>query len=305
MNEKHKLWGGAFSESPNELAWRFGQSVIDDANLLQEEIEVCIAHTQMLSKTGIVSEGECDKIILTLAELQSPADWLMQHSGAEDIHAALEAELESRIGEVAKYMTAARSRNDQIVTVTKLWVSRRAVELAKRVETLQRSLLKLGQKHALDPLLGTTHMQAAQPITLGYHLMAYFWMLQRDKVRFGTISKDAVHYCPLGSCAIAGTSLPIDRTFTALKLGFSEPSLSAIDSVSDRDFIGDMLHAAATSMQHLSRLSQELVLWATPQFGYVQIADAYSTGSSLMPQKRNPDMAELIRGRAAQVAGSY
>src|SRR5688500_17255962 len=220
MSEKPKLWGGAFTDAPDELAWRFGQSIDEDRNLWREEIEVCVAHTEMLRATGIVSEENCDAILNTLCELSNDESWFIGHGEAEDVHAALETELERRIGDVAKHMTVARSRNDQIATVSRLWVSRSSSDIAGLCERLQIVALQLGKEYKSDPLLGATHMQAAQPITLGYHLMAYFWMLQRDKERFAFVAKSAMHYCPLGSCAIAGTSLPIDREFTARKLGF-------------------------------------------------------------------------------------
>ncbi|MDQ2987406.1 MAG: argininosuccinate lyase [Armatimonadota bacterium] len=305
MSEKPKLWGGAFAEPPNDLGWRFGRSISDDRNLWLEEIEVSIAHAEMLVKTQIIPHQAGQKILKVLTSLSEGDEWLDNYADAEDIHAAVETHLCTMIGEAAKYLTVARSRNDQIATVSRLWLARRVDEAVGEVISLQSTILELGKKHAGDLLLGTTHMQAAQPVTLGYHLMAYLWMLQRDKESLNSVKAQTMRHCPLGSCAIAGTSLPVDRDYTATKLGFDAPSPSAIDSVSDRDFIGDTFHAFAKVMQHLSRLCHELILWSTPQFGYVRIADAYSTGSSLMPQKRNPDMAELIRGRASQAIGAW
>lgn len=305
MSGRDKLWGGAFQDEPDALAWSFGQSIETDAAFWREELEVASAHVDMLGNVGVLDRSDVDKILVALSAMQADPSWLEAHRDAEDIHGAVEAEVVARVGDIGRAMAAARSRNDQVATTSRIWASRRLGELCDELRGLQRTLVDLGERHANDPMLGTTHMQAAQPITLGYHLIAYFWMVERDIERATKAASTAMRDCPLGSCALAGTSLPIDREATARALGFEQPSPSALDSVSDRDFIGDSLHVCAQAMIHLSRLCGELVLWSTPQFGYVRIADAYSTGSSLMPQKRNPDMAELVRGRAAEVIGCW
>ncbi len=302
---KQKLWGGAFAKGPDELAWRFGQSIDSDSILGQEEIEVSIAHAEMLGACGILPASEAALLVQRLTEIgKELSAGASLPDDAEDIHAAIEQMLRAEVGEVADKLHAGRSRNDQIATVTRLWLKRACDALAARAVELQKVLLKLGEKHQADAMPGFTHMQPAQPITLGLHLMAYFWMLERDKSRLAAV-KAMADECPLGSAALAGTSLPINREMTAAKLGFSCVTANALDATSDRDFVGDALHYSATLMQHLSRLSQELVLWSTPMYGFVRLDEAYATGSSIMPQKRNPDMAELIRGRSARVIGHW
>jgi len=306
-----KLWGGAFSKSPAEVAWKFGQSIESDLNLWVEEIDVSIAHAKMLAATGIIDKGDGKKLVKALEELRrnDPAHSThMSHSphieDAEDLHGAIEALLEEMIGDAAKRIHAGRSRNDQIVTVTRLWLKRKGAAMLKAIASTQEVILGLAEKHASDPMPGYTHMQPAQPITLGFHLLAHFWMLERDKKRFAAVIEMA-DACPLGAAALAGTSLPIDRNLTCSELGFQSPVPNALDAVSDRDFVGDALHACATLMQHLSRISQEIVLFSTAEYGFLKLDEAYSTGSSIMPQKRNPDMAELIRGRAGRAIGHW
>ncbi len=305
---KQKLWGGAFSKEPDGLAWSFGQSIESDSVLWAQEINASKAHAEMLGITEIISAHEAMQIIVALDEIASDAQ---EHgpeavfsSDNEDIHSAIESILKSKIGDVADRLHAGRSRNDQIATVSRLWLRQFGNHLAFHITILQGALLKLGEKHKGDPMPGFTHMQSAQPVTLGFHLMAYFWMLQRDVVRFQQVIESA-NMSPLGAAALAGTSLPIDRQETAAALDFDGPAPNALDATSDRDFIGDALHACAMLMQHLSRLSQELALWSTPMYGLVKLDEAYTTGSSIMPQKRNPDMAELIRGRSARVIGHW
>lgn len=296
---KEKLWGGAFAKDPNETAWSFGKSIDSDLTLWDEEIEVSRAHAKMLGATGVIPPADAEALQIALSEL-SPTEI----GDVEDIHAAVELLLKRKLGEVADKLHAGRSRNDQIATVTRLWLRRQSEALLGEIRATQAMLLELGERHRNDPMPGFTHMQAAQPITLGFHLLAYFWMLERDVTRFRRL-KDDVSLCPLGAAALAGTSLPIDRKMTAKELGFDAPTPNALDATSDRDFVGDALHACATLMQHLSRLSQELVLWSTPLYRFVNLDEAFTTGSSLMPQKRNPDMAELIRGRSARVIGHW
>lgn len=309
--EKTKLWGGAFSKGPAEIAWKFGQSIDSDLNLWCAEIDVSIAHAKMLSATGIIDKADGKKLIKALEELRCNDPSHSTHMSksehiedAEDLHGAIEGLLIEMVGDVAKRLHAGRSRNDQIVTVTRLWLKRKGAAMLHAIASTQGTLLELAEKHASDPMPGYTHMQPAQPITLGFHLLAHFWMLERDKVRFQHVI-DMADASPLGAAALAGTSLPIDREMTARELGFASPMANALDAVSDRDFVGDALHACATLMQHLSRVSQEIVLFSTAEYGYLKLDEAYSTGSSIMPQKRNPDMAELIRGRSGRAIGHW
>lgn len=317
---KQKLWGGAFTKAPDERAWDFGQSLSSDAELLDAELSVSLAHAKMLGAVGIISADEAESLIdglwgidrrmrenreRGLDDFRSNAELFELFApGAEDIHGAIEAMLREQVGDVADRLHAGRSRNDQIATVTRLWLRDRCFVIDNQIENLQSVLLDLAEKHKADPMPGFTHMQSAQPITLGFHLLAYFWMLQRDVVRFEQLKLN-LNESPLGTAALAGTSLPIDRHMTAKELGFDRAMPNALDATSDRDFVGDALHACATLMQHLSRISQELVLWSGPMYNFVKLDEAFTTGSSIMPQKRNPDMAELIRGRSARVVGHW
>ncbi|HVT13639.1 MAG TPA: argininosuccinate lyase [Fimbriimonadaceae bacterium] len=304
---KQKLWGGAFSKGPDELAWSFGQSIDSDVALWRQEIHVSIVHAQMLGGRGIIPTPDAQAIVDGLRAIEEEADEKgvsVFPADSEDIHAAIEGLLKQRIGDAADKLHAGRSRNDQIATVTRVWLRTACDGVVANILVLQKQLIDLGEKHKGDPMPGFTHMQSAQPVTLGFHLMAYFWMLQRDVVRLRQVVLNA-NKSPLGSAALAGTSLPIDRMGTAMALGFEGPMENALDATSDRDFVGDALHACVTLMQHLSRLSQELALWSTPAYGFVKLGEEFTTGSSIMPQKRNPDMAELIRGRSARVIGHW
>ncbi len=306
MSKKKTMWGGGFEKPIDELAWRFSQSIASDATLWSEEFEVSIAHVEMLIKQCILSDEEGQTILRALKQLllefqTGKTKWSQD---AEDIHSAIESILHERIGELAGKLHTGRSRNDLIATTTRRWLVRRCSAANAEIKEFQKTLLELAKKHKSAPMPGYTHTQPAQPITLGFHLLAYFWMLQRDGYRFENLAAVA-NVSPLGSAALAGTPFPISRTMVAAKLGFSGPTPNALDSVSDRDFIGDALHSCATLMQHLSRLCQEIVLWSGAEFGFMRLDDAYSTGSSIMPQKRNPDFAELIRGRCSKVIGHW
>ncbi|MEQ1821225.1 MAG: argininosuccinate lyase [Fimbriimonadaceae bacterium] len=305
VDQKIKLWGGAFSKSPAETAWKFGQSTVSDLNMLDEEIDVSVAHAKMLGTVGVVSPEEADQLVSALLTAKSAVlEQPLLVDQAEDLPGAIEWLLHQALGDTAHKLHAGRSRNDQVVTVTKLWMKRRCNHIQSELSNLLGTLLELAEKHLSDPMPGYTHQQPAQPVTLGFQFLAYFWMLKRDFDRFSQVISNA-DSCPLGAAALAGTSLPIDRELTASLLGFSNLVPNACDAVSDRDFIGDALHALSTLMQHLSRISQEIVLFSTFEFGYLRLDDAYSTGSSIMPQKRNPDFAELIRGRSARVIGHW
>ncbi|HMS55321.1 MAG TPA: argininosuccinate lyase [Fimbriimonadaceae bacterium] len=305
MADKHKLWGAAFSKAPNEVAWRFGQSIESDLNLLNEEIQVSIVHAQTLAQAGILSKEECQEVVAGLQAVRSDlsvGSVRSDISGFEDIHALIEAKLKEKVGVLADKLHAGRSRNDQIVTVTTLWVRHRIRDLWDGLEEFQKVIVEVGERWIDEPMPGYTHQQTAQPITLGYHLLAYAWMAESDFQRltdlYGRLRS------PLGSGALAGSTLPLDRHFAAESLDMM-PVSHALDAVSSRDFVGDMLHACATVMQHLSRLAQELVLFSTAEFDFVRLDDSMSTGSSIMPQKRNPDFAELIRGRSSRALGNY
>lgn len=303
---KQKLWGGAFDKGPDELAWSFGQSIASDSVLWRSEIDVSIAHAKMLGATGIIEPKDSAALVEALQTLSDEicfgeTTW---DDDAEDIHGALEAILRERIGQVADKLHAGRSRNDQIATVVRHWLREQCDSILTEIKGFQIAVLFKAEQHKSDAMPGFTHMQAAQPVTLGFHLMAYVWMLQRDANRFKQLEL-GLNESPLGAAALAGTSLPVDRHMTSKELGFARPMPNALDATSDRDFIGDALHACATLMQHLSRLSQEMTLWSTPMYGFVKLDQSLTTGSSIMPQKRNPDMAELIRGRSARVIGHW
>ncbi len=307
IENAHKLWGGAFSKEPAEIAWKFGQSIDSDMNLWKEEIDVSTAHAKMLAAVGLISKKDGDLLVDALQCLRDNAAYMVKShhvEDAEDLHGAIESILVDRVGEAAKRLHAGRSRNDQIVTVARLWLKRQCESVIVQIHDTQTTLLQLAEKHANAPMPGYTHQQPAQPITLGFNLLAHFWMLERDKKRFEQ-ALVVTDQSPMGAAALAGTSLPIDRQMTSDLLGFAAPIPNALDAVSDRDFVGDALHACATLMQHLSRAAQEIVLFSTAEFGYMKLDEAYSTGSSIMPQKRNPDMAELIRGRAGRVIGHW
>jgi len=314
---KQKLWGGAYSKEPGELAWSFGQSIDSDGEMWASELDVSIAHAKMLGETGIVAPDEADQLqcglravgnIILADHEKNGGTWADVFSrlapDSEDIHAAIESLLEKEAGPVAAKLHTGRSRNDLVATTTKLWLRLQCHLLGLRIRHAQTTVLSLAKQHRDAPMPGFTHMQSAQPVTLGFHLLAYFWMLQRDVEKVANLQR-SLNLSPLGSAALAGTSLPIDRHFTARELGFEAPTPNALDATSDRDFVGDALHVCAMLMQHLSRVSQELVLWSGPMYGFVKLDEAYTTGSSIMPQKRNPDMAELIRGRSARVIGHW
>jgi len=314
---KQKLWGGAFSKGPDPLAWSFGQSIDSDSELWASELDVSTAHVKMLGETGIITSEEAGQLECGLNAVgksiladheKNGGTWGDVFSrlapDSEDVHAAIESLLEKEAGPVAGKLHAGRSRNDLVATTTKVWLRAQCQILRRRIRETQRTLLSLSRRHRADPMPGFTHMQSAQPVTLGFHLLAYFWMLQRDVERVAALER-CLRFSPLGSAALAGTSLPIDRHFTARELAFEGPMPNALDATSDRDFVGDALHVCAMLMQHLSRLSQELVLWSGPMYGFVKLDEGVTTGSSIMPQKRNPDMAELIRGRSARVIGHW
>ena len=300
-----KLWGGRFEKRTHEAVERFTESLSVDRRLWEVDIAGSIAHARMLGTTGILSVEESGRIVAGLEllskELPAHPEWLQQD--AEDIHSGLERLLVEKIGPLAGKLHTARSRNDQVATATRLYLRGGIDSLLAEIQALQKWITESAGKYLDSPLPGFTHMQHAQPVSLAHHLMAYFWMFQRDCERLCDLRK-RVNVSPLGSAALAGTSFPIDREMTASELGFEAVAANSLDAVSDRDFVVEFLSAAALSMSHLSRLSEELILWSTPEFGFVELDDSVTTGSSIMPQKKNPDVAELIRGKSGRVTGA-
>ncbi|GAB3260906.1 argininosuccinate lyase [Chitinimonas naiadis] len=299
-----KAWSGRFSEPVAELVKRYTASVFFDKRLAEFDIQGSLAHAQMLNKVGVLSATDLAAItdgmstILT-AIREDRFEWSLD---LEDVHMNIEKRLTDLIGDAGKRLHTGRSRNDQVATDIRLWLRHEIDGLVLLAQDLQRALLELAEKHAETVMPGFTHLQVAQPITFGHHLMAYVEMLARDVERLLDTRK-RVNRLPLGSAALAGTSYPIDREYVARQLGFDEVCYNSLDAVSDRDFAIEFTAAAALVMTHLSRLSEELVLWMNPRFGFIDMADRYCTGSSIMPQKKNPDVPELVRGKTGRVTG--
>ena len=298
------LWGGHFASDPAPLMTQINASIGFDKRLYAQDITGSMAHARMLAAVGIIGEAERDAILAGLERVQGEIERgeLELTTELEDIHLNVEQRLTDLIGEPGRRLHTARSRNDQVATDLKLW-TREAMERAERLlAELQRVLLGLAGRHAGTVMPGFTHLQAAQPVTFGHHLLAYVEMLARDRSRFAD-ARRRLNECPLGAAALAGTSFPLDRAMTANELGFDRPAANSIDAVSDRDFALDYLASAAICAVHLSRFAEELVLWSTPQFGFVKMPEAFTSGSSIMPQKRNPDAAELVRGKSGRILG--
>ncbi len=298
------MWGGRFAEGPGAIMREINASIPFDKALWRQDIAASKAHVAMLGACGIVSSEDAKSIEHGLDQVAAeferdgvPEDWAL-----EDIHMTAESRLAELIGPAAGRLHTARSRNDQVATDFRLWV-RDAIDQAEvGLEALQKALVARADEHATSIMPGFTHLQTAQPVTLGHHLMAYHEMTARDRSRFADARK-RLNRCPLGSAALAGTGFPIDREMTAQALGFDAPTANSLDAVSDRDFALDYLMAAAQCALHLSRLAEEFVIWASQPFGFVRLPDALSTGSSIMPQKKNPDAAELVRGHAGRIVG--
>ena len=300
-----KTWGGRFSGQASDLMQRINASISFDKRLWREDIAGSKAHAAMLGAQGIISTEDADAISKGLDQIaeEFERDGVPEKVELEDIHMTVEHRLADLIGPAAGRLHTARSRNDQVATDFKLWAMRACDDVQVGIERLQAALLVRAEEHAETVMPGFTHLQVAQPVTLGHHLMAYHEMLDRDFVRLLN-AEVGMGTCPLGSGALAGTGFPIDRDSTAQALGFLEgPTANSLDSVSDRDFALDFLAAAAFCSLHLSRLAEELIVWASPQFGFVKLSDEFSTGSSIMPQKRNPDAAELVRGHSGRIVG--
>ena len=303
MSDK-KLWAGRFAEPTDAFVEAFTASVEFDQRLAPYDIQGSIAHAKMLAKQGILNTAERDAIVEGLLKILARIeagefDWSV---ALEDVHMNIEAALTEEIGTAGKKLHTGRSRNDQVATDVRLWLRAELTEIDLGVRRLQRALLDLAQREAATILPGFTHLQTAQPITFGHHMMAWFEMLERDHGRMADCAK-RVNVMPLGAAALAGTSFPIDREFTARELAFDRPAENSLDAVSDRDFAIEFAAAASILMMHLSRMSEELIIWSSAQFGFVTLSDSFCTGSSIMPQKKNPDVPELIRGKSGRVFG--
>ncbi len=299
------LWSGRFTENVSEFTQRFGASLPVDKALYAQDIAGSKAHANMLAKVGVISEEDAQLIVAGLdrvkADIES-GDFSFDIND-EDIHMSVEKALTADIGDAGARLHTGRSRNDQVATDTRLYAKQRATDLMRANVALRHALI--GQAEAnFDVILpGYTHMQHAQPVLFSHHMLAYVWMLARDYRRLQA-ARDAADACPLGAAALAGTTYPLDRRMTARELGFASVIPNSLDAVSDRDFLLDLDYACAVSCMHLSRLCEELVLWSSSEFGYVELSDSFSTGSSIMPQKKNPDFAELIRGKTGRVVGN-
>ncbi len=300
------MWGGRFAEGPAAVMREINASIPFDKRLWQHDIIGSIAHAEMLGATGIISAEDAAAIKSGLEQIRGEylADGVPVDLALEDIHMTIESRLTELIGPAAGRLHTARSRNDQVATSFRLWVRDAIEEVAVALADLRAALIARAEQHADTIMPGFTHLQVAQPVTLGHHLLAYVEMFGRDSDRFLS-AKRRLDECPLGVAALAGTGFANDRHMTAKALGFSRPTANSMDSVSDRDFAIDYLMAAAQTALHLSRLAEEIIIWASQPFGFVKLPDAWSTGSSIMPQKRNPDAAELVRGHAGRILGCF
>lgn len=298
------MWGGRFAAGPAAAMLEINASIPFDKRLWRQDLQGSCAHVRMLGETGILSKADADQIYNGLKQIEAEyaANGVPVNLASEDIHMTIEARLTELIGPVAGRLHTARSRNDQVATSFRIWVRDAIDEVLPALAALKAALIRRAEEHADAILPGFTHLQVAQPVTLGHHLLAYYEMFERDADRFRA-ARRRLNECPLGAAALAGTGFPIDRHRTASTLGFDAPTANSIDSVSDRDFALDYLMAASTCALHLSRLSEEIVLWASQPFAFIALPDAWSTGSSIMPQKRNPDAAELIRGHSGRITG--
>jgi argininosuccinate lyase len=300
----NRMWGGRFAAGPSAIMREINASIPFDKALWRQDIAGSKAHVAMLATQGIVSADDAraiaDGLDTIAAEYEAggvPEDWAL-----EDIHMTVESRLAELVGAAAGRLHTARSRNDQVATDFRLWVRQAIDEADAGLAELQRALVARAGEHAASIMPGFTHLQTAQPVTLGHHLMAYYEMIRRDRSRFAD-ARARLNECPLGSAALAGTGFPIDRQATSDALGFDRPTANSLDAVSDRDFALDYLQAASSCALHLSRLAEEMIIWASQPYGFIRLPDALSTGSSIMPQKKNPDAAELVRGHAGRIIG--
>ena len=300
-----KLWGGRFTKETNQLVHNFNASLSFDQKFYKEDIEGSIAHVTMLAKQGILSDEDKDSIINGLESIRQDIDngTLTFTAEHEDIHSFVEAHLIERIGDAGKRLHTGRSRNDQVALDMKLYTRHEIEEMNDLLKSLLDSILRIMKENLHTIMPGFTHLQKAQPITLAHHMGAYFEMFKRDRSRLSD-TLERMNYCPLGSGALAGTTYPLDREETARLLGFTGPTLNSMDSVSDRDYLIEFLNDMSIIMMHLSRFCEEIITWNTNEYQFVDIDDSYSTGSSIMPQKKNPDIAELVRGKTGRVYGA-
>jgi len=304
MQEKNKGWSERFSEPVSALVKRYTASVTFDKRLAEFDIQGSLAHATMLAAQGIISHNDLADIKRGMAEILEEIrtgvfEWSLD---LEDVHLNIEKRLSDKVGDAGKRLHTARSRNDQVATDVRLWLRAAVDDILGLIRALQFSILDLAEAHADTVMPGFTHLQVAQPVTFGHHLMAYFEMLKRDAERLAD-ARRRINKLPLGSAALAGSGYPVDREMVARALGFDGVCNNSLDAVSDRDFAIEFAAAAALVMTHLSRFSEELILWSNPRFGFVDIADRYCTGSSIMPQKKNPDVPELVRGKTGRVTG--
>ncbi len=301
----NRMWGGRFASGPAEIMEEINASIGFDKRLAPQDIRGSLAHVAMLGKAGILPAEDVAKIEAGLKTVQSEieAGSFEFRRELEDIHMSVESRLREIVGPSAGRLHTARSRNDQVATDMRLWVRDTLDALDGQAADLQQAMAELALTHAGTVMPGFTHLQSAQPVTFGHHLLAYVEMLNRDRGRFRD-ARARLNECPLGAAALAGTSFPIDRHATARNLGFDRPTANSLDSVADRDFALEALSAAAIAAVHLSRFAEEIVVWTSAQFGFVKLSDRFTTGSSIMPQKRNPDAAELVRAKSGRIIGA-
>lgn len=299
-----QLWGGRFTKETDELVYAFNASIGFDKRLFGQDIEGSLAHVKMLGRQGILTKEETDKITDGLVSIREDVEngVLAIDESYEDIHSFVEAVLTERIGDAGKKLHTGRSRNDQVALDMRLYTRIQVLTVDELLKELLHVLLRLMEENLDTYMPGFTHLQKAQPLTLAHHLGAYFEMFRRDRLRMQDICK-RMNFCPLGAGALAGTTYPLDREYTAELLGFDGPTLNSMDSVSDRDYLLEFLSALSIVMMHLSRFSEEIIIWNSDEYKFIEIDDAYSTGSSIMPQKKNPDIAELVRGKTGRVYG--
>lgn len=300
-----KLWGGRFTKETNQLVHNFNASIAFDQRFYRQDIQGSIAHTEMLEKQGIISKDERDLIIKGLSDILEDIEkgHLTISEEYEDIHSFVESQLIDKIGEAGKKLHTGRSRNDQVALDMKLYIREEINELDLLLKNLLKTIHNIMKENIETFMPGFTHLQKAQPVTLSHHMGAYFEMFKRDRSRLSDIKK-RMNTSPLGSGALAGTTYPLDREFSALLLGFDSPNLNSMDGVSDRDYVLELLSSLSIIMMHLSRLSEEIIIWNSNEYQFIELDDAYSTGSSIMPQKKNPDIAELVRGKTGRVYGA-
>ncbi len=304
MADTKKPWGGRFEKSPGRFLDEFGASLLVDQRMWAEDIRGSLAHARMLAQQGIISVADADTIESGLSEIyrEIREGRFVFDIADEDVHMAIERALTERIGPAGARLHTARSRNDQVATDTRMFAKEAAGALARRLTGLRETLVRRAEELLGVVMPGYTHLQRAQPVLVSHHLLAYAWMFTRDVTRLRH-ARESADVLPLGSAALAGTTFDVDRQYVADRLGFGEVSANSLDAVSDRDFLLDLVYACTVSMIHLSRLAEELILWSTEEFGFVSLDDSYATGSSIMPQKKNPDFAELIRGKTGRVVG--